>query len=64
MKTDNIQKNNIFNCWTGSMFYGSNFIDKYPVLFIMITLFDVIFDYIPLFNKWSYNFFMLLKKRN
>jgi len=51
----------ILDCRRGSMFYGSKYIDKHPVIFIIITFFDIIFDIIPCFKKWSYNFFLVMK---
>ncbi|HPG30077.1 MAG TPA: class I SAM-dependent methyltransferase [bacterium] len=51
----------ILSCKRGSMFYGSKYIDKRPFLFIIITFCDIIFDFIPCFKKWSYNFFLIMK---
>lgn len=46
----------------GSMFYGSRYLDKYPIIFSAVIFFDRLFDRCFLFNKWSYNFFFVIKK--
>jgi len=46
----------------GAMFYGSKFIDKYPTLFAIIIILDRLFDYCAIFDKWAYNYFLIMRK--